>query len=75
MGSLFFALLIILGVTFVIYSIHYFLTLPERRENEERLRRSFLLYEEKIEAERARQNARIAGAIAIENINKIAGLK
>lgn len=75
MGSFFFTLLIILGVIFVLNFIHYILTLPERRENEEKLRRSFLLYEEKIEAERAKQNARIAGAIAIENIDKIAGLK
>lgn len=34
-----------------------------------------LLYEEKYEAEKAKQHARIAGAIARENIDKIAGLK
>ena len=77
MELLFFVLLliIILGVAFVIYFIRHILTLHERREAEERWRRSKLLYEEKIEAERAKQNARIAGAIAIDNIEKIAGIK
>lgn len=72
MNPFFVALLIILGAILVIYFIHYIGTLPERRENKERLRREVLLYEEKCQAEKAKQIARTAGAITRENINNIA---
>lgn len=68
-------LLIIFGVILVICFIYYILTLRVRRENKEILKRVFLLYEEELEAEKVKQNARIAGKMAIESIDKIAGIK
>lgn len=75
MGIFLVALLIILGVILIIYIIYYVNTLPERRKNKEKLRRQILLYEERCEAEKAKQYARIAGTITRENINKIAKYK
>ncbi len=68
------ALLIIISISLAIYLSHYIRTLPERRENKEKLRRELLLCEEKCQAERAKQISRIAGAITRENIDKIAKL-
>lgn len=75
MGTFFIALLIIFGVMLAIWFVHYIWTLPERRENEERLRREALLWEEKYQAEKAKQIARTAGEITRENIERIAKLK
>lgn len=75
MGSFFIVLLIIWGVILAIYFVHYIWTLPKRRENKEKWRREVLLYEEKCKAEKAKQYARIAGALTRENIDKIAKLK
>ncbi len=72
MSSFFITPLIILGVISAIYFVHYVWTLPERRENEEILRRNERLYEEQHHAEVAKHIARVAGEIARENINKIA---
>lgn len=75
MNPFFVVLLIIIGVILAIFFIHYIFTLPERRENKERLRRENLLYEERYQAERAKQIARIAGKNTRDNIDKIAKLK
>lgn len=72
MGFLFLAILIILVVALVVY---YNSTLYERRKNEEWLRQQILLSQQKVEAERAKQYARIAGEKARENIDKIASAK
>lgn len=72
MSSFFVVLLTILSVILAICLVHYIWTLPKKRENKERWRREVLLFEEKYEAEKAKQYARIAGAITRENINKIA---
>lgn len=68
-------LLIVLGLILAIYFFYYIFTLLERRKNEERLRMETFLFEEKYEAERAKQNARIAGQIIRERIDKIANSK
>lgn len=75
MDSFFIVLLTFLGVVLAIYFVHYILTLPERRKNEEVLRREALLFKEKYEAEKVKQEARIAGEIARERIDKIANIK
>lgn len=65
-------LLIVLCVILTIYSIYYFVTIPERRRNKELLRRSNLLYREKLNAEITTHKARIAGETARNNIETIA---
>ncbi len=69
------ALLAILSLIIGIYFIYYIWTLPERREQKERLRRELLLYEEKCKAEQAKQNARVAGETVRREISKIASQK
>ncbi|MDE6021563.1 MAG: hypothetical protein K2H01_11285 [Ruminococcus sp.] len=71
MESFYIALLIIFGVIVVACLVYYIYTLPARREKKEKLRRKFLLYEEQMRAETAKQNARIAGEIARKNIDNI----
>jgi len=71
MNPIFVLLLITFGIVFAII-INYICTLPYRRKNEEKLRREFLLYEQKVQAERAKQIARIAGEITRKNIDEIA---
>ena len=46
--------------------------MPKRHKNKEILKRELSLYEEKCRAEQAKQSARIAGKIALDNINNIA---
>lgn len=75
MNPVFVAFLVILGLIIGIYFIYYIWTLPERRKRKERLRRELLLYEEKCKAERAKQNARIAGETVRKEISKIADRK
>ena len=75
MGTFFLALLIIIGVLSVIGFVRYTLTLPERRENDERLRQETLLFEEKCKAEIAKQNARLLGELARKKIDEIANPK
>lgn len=72
MNCFFITLFIILLVIFAIYLIHYIRTLPKRHKNKEILKRELSLYEEKCRAEQAKQSARIAGKIALDNINNIA---
>lgn len=75
MRPLFITLLIILIVILALFFIYYIWTLPVRRQNKEMLKRALLLHEEKCRAERAKQNARIAGEIARDNIDEIAKFK
>lgn len=75
MDSFFIVLIIIFCVILLICFIYYIFTLPKRRKNKEIFRREVLLFEEKYEAENAKQNARIAGQITREKINEIANLK
>lgn len=75
MDSFFILLLMIFGVILVICVIYYICTLPKRRIKEEIWRREILLYEEKYEAEKAKQYARNVGEITRQNIDKIAKLK
>lgn len=72
MRLFFIILLIVLGVMLTIYFIYYVLTIPERRRNKELLRRSNLLYREKLNAERTTYKARVAGETARNNIEIIA---
>lgn len=65
-------LLIITGIILVIFFIHYILTLPKRRKNKEIIRREALLYRENLQAERAKQIARVIGKNARDNIEKLA---
>ena len=74
MNPLLVVMLAIISVVLVFWLLHYLRTLPERRENAERLRREFLLYEERLEAEKVKQNARVAGAIARAKIDRIASI-
>ncbi len=75
MKLFFIVTLTILALIFAIYSIYYISTLPERRKNKERMKREVLLYEEKCQAEKAKQIARTAGKITRENIDKISKQK
>lgn len=72
MKLFFIILLIVLCVMLTICIVYYLFTMPERRKNKELLRRSNLLYQEKLNAEMATHEARIAGEIARSNIETIA---
>lgn len=69
-----FIVLLIVCVLLALYLIYYLCTLPERRKNNENLRRQILLNEEKYEAEKAKQIARVTGEIVRNNIDRIANL-
>lgn len=73
MGSFLITLLVIVAIALIVYCIYcYISTLSERRKNEEKLRRQRILYNEKVKAEQAKQNARNAGKMTREIIDRIA---
>lgn len=72
MGAFLIILLIIAIIIAVVCIVYYISTLPQRQKNAEIYRREELLCQQRIEAEIANQNARIAGQIARYNINIIA---
>jgi len=68
-------MMLILFIAIAVTAVCYYCcatSLSRRRENEERLRRARLLYNERIKAERTKQQARIAGESARNNIDRIA---
>lgn len=72
MSLVFIAILIIMGVLLTICIVYYICTLEQRRQNDEKIRREMLLYEENYQAEKAKQNARIAGEVTRQKIKEIA---
>lgn len=54
---------------------NYLMSLPQRRKNKEIARRQALICEEKCQAERAKQLARVAGETARKNIDRLANSK
>lgn len=69
------ALLIIVGIALISYLVYYVYTLPDRRRRAERLGRQERLYKQKLEAERTKRDARVAGAKTRSNIDGLAGKK